>query len=137
MERNKTIIMIILVCLIAISATRIAFYKAYIYDSRSVDMYATVVASSLNVGMDVSTDAIRFSTVPAGRQVTKFVNISFEKPTKVQITGSGELFKWINVTNYVYLEANETKTIDLMLIVPKDAKLGEYKGKIVFLFMRP
>ncbi len=133
---SKLVLLLILVVLISVMLTRVVFYSFLVEEIREVNVSVTVVAPTKQVGINLDTDALKFSTMPPGRMATKYLNISSEFPAKVIIKTEGEIGNWIETNRSFIIMPNQTVTIDVKLTVPQNAKLGDYKGKIVALFLK-
>lgn len=107
----------------------IAFILFWIFvDVHEYDMHLKVGSRT---GINIDTDAIYFGTIKPGDGVTKKIMITNSgSARKVALKTTGELNQWIHYESSQEIGANEKKDISLTVNVPKDADLGEYKGKL-------
>jgi hypothetical protein len=110
-----------------------SFYNYY--EVREVDMVLEVAPK---LGFNTETDKLNFGSNFPGNTCKKFMNISFPKETKVIIDFEGDFADWVTVNedNFI-LEPNESKALEFLAKIPKDADLGIYAGKVKFYFKRP
>ena len=83
-----------------------------------------------NPGVDTNNDFLEFGRLPVFGSSKRFVNLENKDKTKfVHITAFGKLKDWVRVseTNFI-IYANESKMVNVMVIVPENAKKGEYNG---------
>lgn len=136
MERNKFILVLALAVVFSILITKIIFYGVYVTDIKEVDIYVDVVESNRSIGMNVETDALRFPGMSRGNQGRKWINISSEVPARAVFKSIGEIKEWVHGNASVILKANETKTVEIAVLVPKDAEVGHHEAKLRVLFIR-
>ncbi|MFC1728652.1 hypothetical protein ACFLZ7_04300 [Nanoarchaeota archaeon] len=136
MKRNKFILILVLAIVFSIFLTKFIFYSFYVLDVQELDIYVDVIDQDGAVGMDLSTDALRFSHMPLGTRATKWINVSTDVPTKIIVQVSGNIQDFVYGNNSVILLPNEIKKLEVTMNIPLEAELGEYSGKLTVLFTR-
>ena len=83
-----------------------------------------------NPGFDTNNDLLEFGKLPVFGSSKRFINLANKDKTKfVNITAFGKLKDWVRVSeNNFIIHANESKRISVIVIVPENAKKGEYNG---------
>jgi len=125
------------------------FYSFYMI--KDVQVFpADVYLSEKRIGFNLDKDKIHFGLVP--REVSsseRFVTISnkWKHGIDVMITGEGALGEWLYseikengetlVTDYFYLEPDESKEVTLFVIPPGEAEANKiYEGTIKIILKR-
>lgn len=137
MKFGKFLLLVLITILISFSLT-FFFYTHYILqDVLELDMKIKIGDA---VGFDTNTSVISFGIIPkegGSSQRPVILNNMENKPLRVYIKKSGEMAKWVYISedNFI-LQGYETKELLFTAIPSKDAEVGAYKGKVRFIFTR-
>lgn len=138
MKKDKAILLILVLVLAAIGATQVA-YSVYKYpSSKYIPMYVKVV-NETHIGLNTRTDALYFGTIPQGDSGRRFINITNDhnSPVEVQITFKGMMAGWVFPSrNYFVIQPGEAAQIAVDVVIPNAAPVGEYEGKMYVLMKR-
>jgi hypothetical protein len=112
------------------------FYEAAIYDVKvlGMDVYVQNIA-----GFNVDTDAVHFGIVPPGGAGSREMKVTAgEFPTIVTFEYTGDISRWVYVSrNNIFLDANESTSVLLKVMVPEDAAVpGFREGEVRIIFRR-
>jgi len=134
MKRMRIIFVVLMLILIIILITlNYTAKNTYASEIWEYDMFLTV---GNYTGFNVNNSALYFGTIKPGGTSTRKIELKNNNQfVKVSMFVNGELAEWIYTedTSFNLLE-NEEKTIEIKGIVPKDAKLKNYEGKITIKF---
>ena len=100
-----------------------------------------------HIGLNTNRDSLNFGKVSPGAVVERSINVEYSKPAQVKVTAEGDFSSWINIIPAEFFlsspktnqEMNseitlETKLIYFTVIVPEQALIKKYSGKIKFCF---
>lgn len=137
MKLSKFLLLVLITILISFSLTFLVYTYYIIQDVQELDMKMKVGDV---IGFDTNTSVISFGIIPqegGSSQRPVILKNTENKPLKVYIKKSGEMAKWVHISeeNFI-LYPNETKKLLFTAIPSKDAEKGAYQGKIKFIFTR-
>ncbi len=132
-QKNLKNLLILLVI-----AILLVFFLIYIYriPSESLDAYLTV---GDHLGFNINASALYFGTIPPQGIGGKTIFIENNKCNVcvVKIKAEGDFKDWIEVSeNKFLLRKDETKEVNVSVIVPKNAKFGSYNSTLTIYFRR-
>jgi hypothetical protein len=79
---------------------------------------------------------IHFGTTMSGIKTKRSIEVHTNRDAEVRIYMDG--IEYIDISEDVFfLNANEQKTVDLVLQVPPELKEGQYSGKIRVIYRKP
>ena len=134
--KNKAIALIVAAVLIVSFLTVIFFIKSNVYTIQEYD-YSFTAAEPLNVGFDVDTTMLTFGVIGVGNKGTRYINItnSYKMPLTVVAKSYGDGSEWVTpVENNFVLDSGETKQLEFNVVIPRDAELRKYEGKVRIYF---
>jgi len=138
MKKDKAILLILVLVFAAVGTTEIA-YSIYKYPSyKYLPMFVKVVSDS-HIGVNTRTDGLYFGTIPSGDSGRRFINITNDHntPVEIQITFKGQMAGWVFPTkNYFTLKPGEITQIAVDVVIPNGEPAGDYTGKIYILMKR-
>ena len=137
MKRNKTIMTTILLFGFLI----LIFFSLQILNKYETQELKMDVIIGNYTGINIDTDAIHFGTIEKGKSAPRtrevvIANVN-NKSRKVYLTKSGELSKWIvlSESNFI-LSSHENKTIQVTLKINPETDYGNYNGTLRAVFKR-
>ncbi len=111
-------------------------YFTYLHDLKQVKVYDMRLKVGNYVGFNLDSDVLNFGTIIPTGASTRTINLSTEKPVRVEILLRGKLAEWVNIShNNFILDGQEE--IAFNVYVPADAAYGNYTGKAYILFKEP
>jgi len=130
------ILVIIIFFLIILLYTNIIDYIST-YEKREV--YAQIIVSN-NFGIAINGTSLIFGMTVPGGSARKSIELdnNYKHDVKFKIYSKGNIsdFLIISENNFI-LKPNEHKTLIFNIKVPRNATLGTYDGKVVFLIKNP
>ncbi len=131
--RLKLLILLIIFSSLASGMAAFLAYRAVNapIEAKSIPMQLKV---SENPAVNIDTDALYFGGVPPGGYSTRQISIFNGKTHSIRtvLLAKGELALWTFISeNNFLLRPNETAKINVTLVVPPDAGLGNYTGSMV------
>jgi len=100
-------------------------------ETKSIPMHLKVSESP---SVNIDTDALYFGGVPPSGSSMRQISISNGKAISVRavLLAEGGLAPWMYISeNTVLLRPNETAMVNVTIVVPSDAKLGNYTGSLL------
>ncbi len=136
MKINTTDILyatIILVILITFANILYLENQNSVVETWEYDMFLTV---SNYTGFNVDNNAIFFGTVKPGGTSSRKIQLNNNDLTlKVSIYTDGDLAKWVYTEQSSFiLYPKKEKVVNVKAFVPKDAKYGDYEGRVIVKF---
>lgn len=107
-------------------------YTLYKID-QIVPFEAKLKVSERDVGVVVDTDSFNLGTVPLGGSTKRklLIENTKDEPREMMVLVEGTIAQFINQPSQTYLLGpKEQKVIEIEAVVPRNAQLGEYIGKI-------
>ena len=121
---------ILLIILIIVLLSVLVF--GFLFSYKEVDMFVKV---DNYAGFNVDTSALYFGTIAPGNSAFRFLDFGSVNKVRVIIIPFGKIKKWVSFSeNNFALEGN--KSVKVTVNIPKDAKFGEYKGKLKLYFLK-
>jgi len=123
------------ICLIVFSI--ILTRMALSYEDEEVFISKMHLTVGETTGFDVTTKLLEFGRIPPLGAVKKTMILKNRNTTKlVHITAFGKLNDWIKVSeNNFIMYPDEDKDLGVKVIVPENAKKGEYNGRLKIKFI--
>lgn len=131
--RLKLLILLIIFSSLASGMAAFLVYSAVNapIETKSISMQLKV---SENPAVNIDTDALYFGGVPPRGYSTRQISIFNGKmhSVKVVLLAKEGLAPWTYISeNAILLRPNETAKVNLTIVVPSDAKLGNYTGSLL------
>lgn len=131
--RLKLLILLIIFSSLASGMAAFLAYRAVNapIEAKNIPMQLKV---SENPAVNIDTDALYFGGVPPAGSSMRQISIFNGKihSVKVVLLAKGELAPWAYISeNSILLRPNETAKANVTIVVPSDAKLGNYTGSLL------
>lgn len=111
-------------------------YFTYLHGLKQVKVYDMRLKVGNYVGFNLDNDVLNFGTIIPTGASTRMVNISTEKPVRVEILLRGKLAEWVNISHNNFI-LDDQEEIAFNVYVPANASYGNYTGKAYILFKEP
>ena len=131
---NFLIAAVIIASIIVISLKFLPFFLPF--EQKEIDMSLTV---SNYTGIDVNTSILSFGTAMKSAKVSREIIITneYNKTIRARLSVSGELSKWAELSEKsLVIQANQEKKAAVSIMVPEDARNGNYTGKLRISFTK-
>ena len=120
----------------------VATFGTYLYYQTFVVLAVKAISADVvvkgNPAFNLNDDKFHFGGVPPGQAAERKISISYDRPSRVEISTEGDLERFIAVSETdFFLPAYETKEIIFSVYIPEETPLGNYTGTIFFRFMKP
>mgnify|MGYP001607344352 CR=1 FL=1 len=135
---KKHVAMLALLGALAIVVTSLVFIGTQVEQAYTMDM--TVKVQQGVTGFDLNTSVVTFGKLKPGQQMDRYfeVNNTGTRPVTVYVRTSGQLASWVRVNPRVFDVTPEQKTgkFTASIVIPSNADVGNYTGKLLVLVMR-
>ena len=133
--KSRSIIILVAIALAFSGLTLILYPNLTNYEVRQVPMQIQVAEK---LGFNTDPGDLNFGANFPGNTNKRFMEISFEKRTRVIIELEGDFAPWVQISDDDFiLEADETKQLTFTAYIPEEAEEGDYTGTAIFYFKRP
>ncbi|MBI1969506.1 hypothetical protein HYS48_02320 [Candidatus Woesearchaeota archaeon] len=108
-------------------------YTLYKIDQIVVYEAKIGVSQKGDIGIAVDTDTFNMGIVPAGGKTTRKLAIQniMDQQRQIEVLVEGDLASFIEKPKQIFtLQPKEKLLVDIVAIIPKDATVGNYTGKV-------
>ncbi|MEM1577642.1 MAG: hypothetical protein QXM27_01350 [Candidatus Pacearchaeota archaeon] len=134
---KKILIWFIIFLLIIILTELIWIYIKFLHNTTAIRIYDIKLKVGDYIGFNIENESINFGTIMPGGRGERYIEVTSNKDVKVEIYLKGDIAKWIIVDkNDFILKKNTKENITFSVVIPKDAKIGNYTGKAIILFRK-
>jgi hypothetical protein len=133
---NLILISVVLIILFSSSTYYILQTKTYY----SVDIVDYELIVDNYVGFNLQNDSLYLGVVNPGGKSRRNITITniFDKPAEIIIDARGKISPWISLEdNNFILMPTEKRELEISVIVPNSAELGNYSGELVIYYKKP
>ncbi len=136
LSKGKLVLLLVAVIFFVAGLTEIIYT---LYKIQHIETIPATVEVSKKIGFAIGREGLNFGIVPRGGSSTREIVIvnqdTKEMRTRVLVHGSISKFLTPPESEFI-LRRNETKSLSFSVIIPEDAKYGNYTGKISIIFER-
>ena len=139
MNKKQLLLTIIIIILLTITITSVAYSQHQVLDKVLLEADVTIIPEKESLGFTIDADGVRFGEIPLNRASTRNITVSsiWEEEVMVQINSHGYIKEWIRPgRNNFILQPGEETDVSITIILPSDAELGYYTGKVSIIFLR-
>ena len=131
-EKRKNAILIFLLILIAIFILASFYIILKPLEVRKIEVSFTVAE---NAGFDLNKSALTFGKVMPENIISRRIIIENNRdfPVKINVFADKNIMDYLDFENSFFIEGNGKHNLVVVLKVPKNAILGEYKGIMKFI----
>tara|TARA_Y100000310_G_C20700537_1_gene829406 strand:+ start:6555 stop:6977 length:423 start_codon:yes stop_codon:yes gene_type:complete len=122
--------------LISLTAIAVTIYAYTFYNVVGYVEYQVNYSIGDSIGFNLDEGPINFGTVIPGTRTARNIEIKSDKDAIVNIYIE-DLDDVSPDENNFFIEAGETRSVDIVLFIPGESEYGDYSGKIRIIFRRP
>ncbi len=134
--KTRALVMLIIAAFLITGSLAAVLYTSYmLLDVRNV--YAEFQVGD-KMGLIADTEGLYFGITNAGGASRRSVNLTntYGAPVVVLIRPEGSIAQFIDTTESVFLEPEESRLVDVAVQVPLGTAKGNYTGSVGFIFKR-
>lgn len=131
----KVVLLLVMIFFLGSIFTILIYTKYNIYEYREINMSVRIQNGSSS--FNTSTEELNFARIYPGGEVAKKIQLHSLIRSRVRIEKEGNISDFIYVSdNNFIIQDNETRQLEVSLIVPADALEGAYNGKLKIYFLK-
>ena len=132
MKRKFKIFLVVLSVLLIMSSLLVLWRVYKVYKSTEERIFDSYLIVADKGGVGLVPGVVFFGMMMPGDSSTAkiYLNSTFEHPVLVKITSSGDIKNFFVDSEHI-LWPYENKSVDLSVVIPKNASYGRYDGKVV------
>ena len=133
MDRNKAIVLVVIVALVGVLGAWFLYNEWYVLDRFTVN--TSLKVSDSGIGFNADTDKIAFGKGPRGSVLERYVHVESAVPAEVLFRFDAPYASWIYYPRTL-LDAGEEREVKIEARIPYDAEPGNYSGTMEVVYVR-
>lgn len=133
----KVMVIVLIIVLLSISIVEIVYF---FYKIRHIETISIKLEVSEKPAFTTGTVGLDLGILGRGDSLTREVMLvnQEDKEFKVKVSAKGGVVRFTNFSGSSFiLKGKEIKALPFSILIPSNAKYGNYTGKMVIIFMKP